>query len=666
MNIQINFKKIFRQISLMGLVVTSPIALANTSAADLYGPAKGSDVDTIVLMSGNGYELKQISYTDGNGTPQQSDFYFLYSATGANGAYLYAGLPLNERDEIIGEFDRSPVPCVKAAQPCMSELQSADDEFDVIVVDKDAAGVNSLSGMNALVAKRGWQDIQLEQYKSLNIQGVKAGDEKFDAKGCFGWTHKSKNWSKSFNESFDKSKRFGSGNAFVDVEINATTSGNGKATLDYKYKRSFCIPYKIRMKQLKARADYAITGDINIHGEATHTFNGYTWNIAEPTIANGWFMIGVVPVQYDVKLPIRAGTGNLTLSASGDVGLEKVLNIAGHYEYACDKNNCAKVSSSFADNGTLQLSNIQYQLMASATIEPWAEVAIKGRVYWGLIWAKVGIKPSLPIKLSGYYGNMCGNGDNIGGNETVSAGVLDIDFRAGVIAQVKYFNEQYWQIYRTDLYFTDLVNPHSSAFSPIIRPSVSSSSVTMPVSLRACVKSADTGYQDFTVYWGDGSTSGISNLASSKTMNHNYASAGTYQISVRHSNGASTNRNVTVAGTTSVPVVNSFTAYAECFSGGDIPISPEGEDLDLKRLPEEGGMWLSGTVNASNSPTLYEVYMGSSRIYSGSNANFFKSFSYSPNYISLKARAKNSIGWSPFRSINITCNQYLNTDSNKI
>lgn len=666
MNIQINLKKIFRKITLVGLVVTSPISLANTSAADLYGPAKGSDVETVVLMSGTDYELKQISYTDENGAPQQSDFYFLYSSRGANEAYLYAGLPISERDEIVDEFDRTPIPCIKAAEPCMPELQAVDDEFDVIVLDKDAASVTSLSDMNALVAKRGWQDIQQEQYDLLNIKGVNTGDDKFEAKGCFGWTHRSKNWSKSFNETFNKSKRFGSGNAFVDVEINATTSGNGKATLEYKYKRSFCIPYKIRMKKLNARADYAVTGDINLHGEATHTFTGYTWNIAEPNIANGWFMIGIVPVQYDVKLPIRAGTGDLTLSASGDVGLEKVLDITGHYEYACDKNNCARVSSSFNDNGTLSMDNIQYQVMASASIEPWAEVAIKGRIYWGLIWAKVGIKPSLPIKLSGYYGNMCGNGDNLNGNETVAAGVLDIDFRAGVVAQVKYFNEQYWQIYRADIYFADLVNPYSSAFSPIIRPTVSNSSVTMPVSLRSCVKSADTGYQDFTVYWGDGSTSGISNLASSRTLNHNYASAGTYQISVRHSNGASTNRSVTVAGTTSVPVVSSFTAYAECFSGGQMPIAPQGEDLDLKRIPEEGGMWLSGTVTANNSPTQYEVYMGSSLIYSGSNANFFKSFSYSPSYISLKARAKNSIGWSPFRSINIRCNQYLNGDSNKI
>ncbi len=114
-----------------------------------------------------------------------------------------------------------------------------------------------------------------------------------------------------------------------------------------------------------------------------------------------------------------------------------------------------------------------------------------------------------------------------------------------------------------------------------------------------------------------------------------------------------------------MPVVSSFTAYAECFSGGPMPVSSLGEDLDLKRIPEDG-MWISGTVNATNSPTQYEVYMGSSLIYSGSNANFLKSFNYSPSYISLKARAKNSIGWSPFRSIGIRCEQYLNGDSNKI
>ncbi|MCL2914293.1 PKD domain-containing protein [Shewanella corallii] len=659
-----NLINVVKRVSLAGLVVASPMSLANTTAADLYGPAKGTDVQTLVLMAGEDYELKQLSYTDGRGIPQQSDFYFLYSAQGANNAYLYAGLPLSERNDIVSEFEgSSPTPCGKAQEPCLPDPQAAtaDDEFDVIVVDRDAANANTFSKMEALVDKRGWGGIQQEQYRSLKIEGADLGKADYAAKGCFGWNHRSKNWQKSFNETFNKSKRFGSGNAFVEVEINATTAGSGKATLDYKYKSAFCVPYKVRMKKLNARADYSVTGDIEIHGEATHTFTGYTWNIAEPNIANGWFMIGVIPVQYDVKLPIRAGTGDLTLSASGDVGLEKMLDITGHYEYACDKNNCAKVSSSFNDNGTLRMDNIQYQLLASATIEPWAEVAIKGRIYWGLIWAKVGIKPSLPIKLSGYYGNMCGNGDGLSGNETVAAGVLDIDFRAGVVAQVKYFNERYWEIYRTDVYFADLVNPYSTAFSPIIRPSVSNHTVTLPVSLRSCIQSADQGYQDFTVYWGDGSSSSIHNLSGTRTLSHNYSSSGTYQISVRHRNGAATNRSVNVAGVTAVPVVSSFSAVAECSSDGEHPYVQKGSQLDTKRIPRDG-MWLSGTVNATNAPTQYEVYMGSSLIYSGSSQHFFRSFNYSPSYVNLKARAKNSVGWSNFRSITVRCNQYLQGD----
>lgn len=506
-------------------------------------PTNSHDMKGIILNSGDGYQLKNITYNNKHGEKQNIDLYFITSSDGAKNAYIEAGLPFDKRNEIMQAFVPKNNTCVKGkcASSSITKINS-DTHYDVIVIDKKMAEATTLKEVNAVMRSR---NINYQVPDHLNTPvAAKWGISK--PKFCHNnWRNSHKKWSKSFDESINKSHRWGDISS-VEVDLKVRTKGVGKVTFNYAYKKNrFCIPYAFASKKLKVRSDYKMTGTINIRGEAKKTLDGYSWDIVEPTLTSGIFNIGYIPVLYSIKLPISAGTGDLKLLAKGDLGVTKKLKIISHYEYACNNDSCAKVSSSFKDHGSVELDNIQHEEIASVKIEPWIQVAIKSEFYKGLFWVKAGVKPSLPIKLSSYYGNSCGDGDGRSGNERVKLGMIDINLRIGVIAQAKYFNEKYWEIYKKDIYIADLINPHSTALSPIIRPKVSMNHVSMPVSLRSCSQFIDQSYQDFTIHWGDGQTTDINNLRGTKTYSHRYRpSLRSFNISVQHKNGATTKRKI--------------------------------------------------------------------------------------------------------------------------
>ncbi len=642
--------KLLKKGLLAGAIVSAGMSSAAVNAAAQDGLAPVAGVNEVILSSGNGYELKRVSYSKVSGGTHSADLFFIHSAQGAMEAAAKAGLPQAEASQIAQDFQMQ-------AQAQAMPIDSLDpgeafDSFDSYVIHKDISNLTTQAQADAYIQANGLQAIVNEEM----LDGGGIGDpilmSRYEGEldlgynpeifgsGCNGWKHRTKKFAKNVAKNIDKKERvLGSSNAYVDIDANLSANANANLDVDYKYKRRFCIPYKLRVKTLKAKASYSVKGDFDVEGYAKGTINGKTWKITEPTLFSQWFMAGPVPVHVKGTLPIHIGTGNIEIKAEGNFGLNKPIDISGSYEYHCDKSACTKKSGSQSNlSSALSMDNIGYQALASVKLTPWVEVAFKAKVYY-IIWAKVGVKPSLPIALTGYYGNMCGNGDGLGGNETVKGGLLDVDFAIDITADSNVFSERSWQVYRTDLYFRDLLNP-STVMSPIIRPAVSDMTVSLPVSVRDCAKTADKNYMDYTVYWGDGTSNSISNLSGTRTLSHAYATPGSYQVEVKHKNSASTKRTVTVTSSTTLPGAPTISYInAECIGDRNL--------IDF-------------TYNSPGAHK-YQVYFNNSKVYEGPNKSLAKIW-FSTGRVDVKVRAGNDLGWGPYK----TSTKYLSNCSGVI
>ena len=540
---------------MVGLIL-SP-ALVWGAFPDHLGLLEGSSVEKQVINKGAGYEVKNVTYQDSEGNNRGIELIFINNAKGAINAHKEIGLPAVERDEVVENFERRKTQKItpKLNKKTIGNINGIDDfsptqgpvkspvkglDEELVVIDKEIAFATSNSEIEAILLSRGMSQQELNALANTQARGW----------SC--WRDKQKEWDKTFNENIGET--FGLGNG-ASISINTTVEGDAKAELDYSFKKAFwcSIPYKVRLNKLAFRADYKLFGGLNIIGKVSKKIKGVTWPIAEPTLASGTFFVGFIPVVYNVTVPITAGTGDLEVEVSAEVDIDKTIDITGHYEYGCTNGHCAKVSSSIESNNSVNSSTVQLGLSASVKIEPWAKVAVAGDIYWGFLEAEVGVKPSFPVMLKGYAGNTCSDGDGLNGNENVEAGIIDIYFRLGIEASAGALwnaldtGNQYWQLYRKNLYFKDLIRPYSSAFSPVIRPSSIGTQVTMPVSLRSCMNSfLDTSRQDFIIDWGNGETTPINNLSGTKVFRHSYAQPGTYEISVAHNNGASTKKPISL------------------------------------------------------------------------------------------------------------------------
>jgi len=571
-----------------------------------------------ILQEGSSFELKKVTVIDDKKKERISNLYFIDSPEGALEASRVDGLPVKELEDLILDFggDNTCVKKIKKAiaredrvptkfnEHCKKQFNKPkDDDFDVIIIDKDIAMITKENDMKQLMEEKGFKYTP-ESDGLVDLNGV-------SVRGYGGWKDRSKTWSKSLNENIGTKKKIPpDGSSYIELKIEGSLSGNASARLDYAYKTKFWVPYKIKMKTVTAKATFSLSGDIQINGKAEINYPGYTWSIASPRIAWGVFFVGILPVVYKVELPIRAGSGEIKIEASGNVGLKKKLSISGEYEYVCTKSTCSKVKSKFDENGGLTADNIGFQAIATVGIEPFVDVAIKADIYWGLIWAKVGLRPSFPVSINAYYGNLCGDGDGLNGNEIVYAAYLNIEFRAGVFFEMRWVAEKYLQIYRTNLGVYDLLNP-STAFSPEIRPTLNNlrDTVTLLINLRECVSDVETNYQDFSIDWDDGSSHSIADLTGTKTFTHVYPSTGTYTIKVQHQNGAYTERAITII-KTQPPVITNV--QASClFVVNNSQLKPMTKYLTR----------LTGMVVATGSPSTYDIFnntdLALTKIYTG-------------------------------------------------
>ncbi|RLV61504.1 hypothetical protein D5018_01260 [Parashewanella curva] len=503
--------------------------------------ASPNTLQSTTLQSGEGYQLKSITFaTSLQSQPQTNEFYFITSPQGAINASIQAGLPAEERDEVIQELKQGSLSTCNGKQLCQSQTK---DPYKLIVIDKGLAQFDP----NA-------SDEQISQYLSqrgllhYRQQGLAVGNAQYS---CNHTTHDHKSFKKHlyFPISHSDSANKGPFKFSYDIDGNADVSAN--ATVGYDFKSKLCVPYKVQITNLDAQADFLVNGNIQLTGQAGGSLPGKSLTIFDGTIANGVFSVGPIPVQYDFHLPFTASTGDLDYNLTGKVSFKKDLNITGDYQFTCTNSSCKKIKGNYSDHGTFASNNIAYQLKATAQAEPNLAISVKAGIYADAIWAKVGAKGKTPLGFEGYIGNDCGKDSNsnfahkLGDSQLVKLAVVSAKAKASAYAEGHGFNHMDWNLLDTPTLYFDLLNP-SNAFSPLLTVSSSTQDATVDVGIRSCVTDIDTSYQNFTYNWGDGSTGKISNVDQHQIIKHTYDKPGTYTMTVTHQNGAATSTAITI------------------------------------------------------------------------------------------------------------------------
>lgn len=525
--------------------------------------ANVTQVSDSVLMSGDGYQLKKISYVDEKGKSRTVEQYYINDVNGALNAYLSAGLPYEEVVAIQKEVDDWGGAWGSSTSNANARTAATATPEFTWVIDRRGATMTTDAEAQQYINDFELQNVVAEEATvpngdaSTTSAATTNASARFSLKLCAGWRSGDKHFNRSIDENFSHDKTFGTGIATLNFKGKLDLDASVNLDLFYDYYRNFaCIPYKFRFKQLDAKANYEAIGDFSLTGKVEKNFGNYDWKIAEPKIMDIWFAIGPVPVRVAMDLPIEVGTGSINVKVVGQVATYKAIHFKGDFVYSCTSSSCNKISSNHQDfNNSLQ-SSLGASLSATVSLQPYVHVAAKPYLYgeW-FFYAQLGVKPSFPIELYGYYGNLCEDGDNNGTNETVAAALATLAFEVGITGESKIFGQyilrpKYEKLWYKDLLMIDFLNPGSSAFTPLLRPNVVANqlNVSLPVTTRSCVREYTNRFPvNYSVNWGDGSTNALNNVSSSQQLTHSYARAGTYPITVSYKNGVSTTVNVTVS-----------------------------------------------------------------------------------------------------------------------
>ncbi len=501
------------------------------------------DVNTTVLQSGKGYELKQITYYSDDTDQQQSNtLFYIHSINGAINAAAEAGLPDSERDGIVADYSHKN--CSKDDLDCLKK------EISLIVVNKDVAEhLNDTPEQFSSFAQSLSVQPQIRERMLSMASGVKT-DSLLPINNFYSCNSRSKEdftLNKDFDQPYRESKSAVNGNASLNGEIDASFHVGAKAQVFYSVYSKLCIPHRVEVNKVVASANYKVNGNFDVHGSVAGNIKTWDWAIKDPVIGKGGFKIVSMPFLYDVRMPISAGVGDIHYQANGEVGLKKQLDIEGNFTYECTKNECKKVDSAYNDNGLVKLDDIKYQALASMSLTPHINMMIEADVFNGYVHAQAGVDASMPITVTGYAGNECGNGNGIGPDDTVAAGFVNVDLHVNAAAEGHAFHKEFldksWPLVNKNILFTDIVHP-SSALSPIVRSTMTGQNVDLSVGLRSCVGKIPSSFQNYIVNWGDGSTQNINDMNGGTSLQHAYSEPGDYHVTVKHKTGPSTTVDV--------------------------------------------------------------------------------------------------------------------------
>jgi hypothetical protein len=221
-------------------------------------------------------------------------------------------------------------------------------------------------------------------------------------------------------------------------DVSARMQGSATATIKYRAKTSIaaaCHAVWIDFKKAQVHGTADLTASGKVDGQFHKEWH-YSKTIAEPTVFNQWFTIGVVPVHLMVKVPVEAG-----LDADAKATLHANAKVIGHgaFDVSCTSGGCGgSKSASIAIDSSEPPT---FEATARVKVTPWAQASLKAVLFDETVggYGQVGVRASLPTDLYAYAGNLCGDADGNGQNETVTGLTLDMAVKVDIVAKAGAF-----------------------------------------------------------------------------------------------------------------------------------------------------------------------------------------------------------------------------------
>ncbi|WP_224245739.1 hypothetical protein [Hyalangium gracile] len=336
------------------------------------------------------------------------------------------------------------------------------------------------------------------------------------------------NWSGNLGGGF-------SGSLSASGNLSGSATGEVQFAIKRKKVLWWCVPYGAKFNHAHVWGNASVAYGANVNGNLSYNWAWQT-QIAKPSLGSLSFWIGPVPVYIGFNLPINLGmdvqasvTGNLTYNGS--------QTATGSFNYTCTLSGCSG-SSSYNLGGNTQ-NTLTGSVSGRVYPNVWVQVAVRAYLYdeW-LAYAQIGVRPYLRGDLWGYYGNACGDADQNGANETVSALTFDLDWQLYLTGEARAFGNSptqwnnLWSTPRRHIKFWDLIG--SSALRPMTSGPASTTvgtSTAYSARMRPCWPYSDQmGYR---FDWGDASTTTFNGAAHAwNASSHAWAAPGTKTLSL--------------------------------------------------------------------------------------------------------------------------------------
>ena len=508
-----------RVLGVATLVLGAALSFPGFAASPISGPVLEDPIGDPVLSEGTedaGWGRREIDTVDESGKQTQAS---ILQVEGAEGV-AHAPLPEDIRSQLV------------------DELASA------------GKGENVVFALNADIIDEIQRSIEkgepTEKLIEYAKQDVDANGGSIDPaqRGPFGSCSDgniTRNKVFNFSPTFSETRGLGNGvTGTLSLEGSGNVLANGELNIKVKRTKVFwvCIPYGVRFGHVRITGRLSLDENAALSGTVNYTYPGpVEYEIAKPRLGSAFFWVGPIPVYFGFNLPIKIGA-EFQVSVTGQVQYRGGRHLAGDFDYICTASNCSGSNTIKSTETSTATNPWGAGISGRIKVKAYAEVALRAYLYdEGVAYAQVGVRGILLGDLWGYYGNACGDANQDGYYETVSALTFDLDWQLAITAKADTFltdewNSTLWASSPHHIAFWDLLR--SSALSPMIKRTIApnelgtasilprDTSVNYEFRMRPCWPYSEP--VNYTVNWGDSSYAGYSGAPA--TASHVWTTAG--------------------------------------------------------------------------------------------------------------------------------------------
>jgi hypothetical protein len=338
---------------------------------------------------------------------------------------------------------------------------------------------------------------------------------------------------KGYSKTGALDKSFSEAGFVGKLKVNASSSGNAKATVRLKVKRGglfgACVPYAVAFVNVRLQGTATALADVEATGNWRDKWE-YSTTIAKPGLGDYYFTIGPVPVRLGFNLPIEAG-----VSADGFVAatVKGQARADGSFDYTCTTGGCSG-NKSFSAGFTPSGDPVAF-VSGRIQVKPWVQGALRLFLYSDSIaYGQVGIRPGVDLDVMGYAGNNCGDANGDGTNEWVAGTSLETAFRLDLTAKAYALGgdwETSYDILRRRLSFSTSSSSENTPWSPMLRVSSTNlTTATVTAGSRPCWPYTDA--LNYQLAWGDGVTETATRAPGTHSFTHTFPSRGTFPVTL--------------------------------------------------------------------------------------------------------------------------------------